>query len=170
MKSFRWLLFLALTVQCEDGMGQGVDSSILYKLANKEPLPYVQPNGKLMGCGYTIECSHMNLTFYKILFNKKEKRLILYGRIIDPISSKDDTVGVYSFIALARPNGERLDSVRALQPSYSRDLKDSHEKGFPYRTGDFIIDVHFEKEDRLYFNSLAFQPIEYNIGELLKRR
>jgi hypothetical protein len=137
-------------------------------LANKEPLPYVQENGKLMGCGYTLECRDMHIIFYKLYLDKTEKRIALQGRIIDPVSPKGDTEGVYSFIALGIPNGERLDSVRTLKPSYVRDRNDKQGDRFPYRTGDFVIDIKFGKRDRLYFNSMAFDPIEYNIGVLLQ--
>jgi hypothetical protein len=52
--------------------------------------------------------------------------------------------------------------------TYIRHSGDKHEDQFPHRTGDFSIDIKFDKDDRLYFNSLEYQPIEYNIGKLLQ--
>jgi hypothetical protein len=148
-------------------ISQILDSAMLQKLANTQPLPYEEPNGEPMGCGYTVECRPMHAIFYQTFFDKAEARIILSGRLIDPATADGDTIGAYSFIFLARPNGQSLENVRVLKPSYVRHAGDKHKDRFPYRTGDFSIDIKFEKSDRLYFNPPSYQPIEYDIGQLL---
>ena len=92
MKTFFITLCLFLGLKPNKCIRQIIDSTVMKKLANTTALPYVQENGKLLGCEYTLECGHMNVVFYQTHFSKGERRLILKGRVIDPISSKGDTL------------------------------------------------------------------------------
>lgn len=146
--------------------GQIIDTAYFNKLSNTHALPYRDKNRWLLGCGETLECSHMRVIFYQIRFNRSQKSLLIAGRLIDP-STINDTTGVFSFIFLAQAQQDKLKKIRSLPTSYKRPRNDKHDNTFPYREGDFIIKFEFTDRDRLFFNSPNFRAIEFNIGQLL---
>jgi hypothetical protein len=159
--SFKWSICLSQTI----------DTQILDSLSNKHDLYYTDKHGNYMGCGFVIECDLMSVVFYEFVLDKEKRMIRAKGRVIFPGATfPKDTVGAaFSAIYLAQPKGNKLHKVKYISKGYLRDKKDTHEKTFPYETGDFEIDFEFQSKDRLYFDSPMYRPKEYNIGLLLKQ-
>ena|SRR2546423_2042565 len=88
----------------------------------------------------------MSVIVHDIWLNKTENNVIIKGRVIDPMYGAD-TLGVDAVnIFLAQPLKNKLTRIRKLTSSHLRRSKDSHQDKFPFRNGDFIVDVHFPQE------------------------
>ncbi|MEP6628106.1 MAG: hypothetical protein ABJA32_08995 [Ginsengibacter sp.] len=160
-------VILLLVIFSHKVHAQSIDSAKFDQLMNKEYLPYKNRENKFLGCGYTYECNEMQVVFYEITLLRKQKKLIIKGRAIDPIPKKD-SFGVQGVnIFLATPIKNELTKINSATNTYVRYKSDSHKNQYPYRDGDFYIETVFSLKERLYFNSAVFRPIEYNIGQLL---
>jgi hypothetical protein len=145
---------------------QAIDTACLNSLKNTHDLPYKDKDGRLLGCGQSLECSPMKVVVYRANLNKAEKTLEIHGRVIDP-SIINDTDGVICYIFLTQTADSVLNKIRPLPRSYERLKNDIHKDEFPYRSGDFVIKCKFGTKDKLIFDSPFCRPIEYRIGELL---
>jgi hypothetical protein len=167
MKIFNVVLLLILSLFSQMGKSQNIDSSSIRKIMNVSHLRYTDKDGRLIS-EKPIEASYARVIFYKFSLNKDKGLAKIAGIIIDP-STIGDSVGIVNYIFVATPVKNKLTKIRPLGSSYHRSANDPHENKFPYRTGDFSIEFKVNEKERLYFNSELTFPVEYNVGELLKK-
>jgi hypothetical protein len=147
---------------------QQVDTSFFLRLKNKEYLKYRNGDGQLLGCAMSAECQTMRIVFYSIECDRHLKTITMKGRILD--SRISDSVGVVGInIFLARPRGTKLFKMRGIDNlAHESKSGSSENQVFPKRFGDFLFTATFSEADRLYFEGELFDPVEFDIGKLLK--
>ena len=150
---------------------QLIDSSNFEKVrVQQEPFfNYKDERGHPVGCSSNLECSAMNIAFYSIMLDKKNRCIKIRGRIYTNTIGKD-TIGVEgATVFVAQPIKKRLKKApKIFTYSYIRTSEDKKQNIFPYRKGDFEINFSLPPKHRLYFADSRHYLIEYDINKLLK--
>ena len=160
------MLLISLYSLATNAQGN-IDTSYFMGLKNQKDLTY-RRNGELLGCKQSLECRSVTFVFYSIVLDRQSNRLLISGRILD-IGLVDSVGAVGVNIFLAQPENNKLTEFREIGQVAIGDGKRFSKKRFPRRTGDFKISLHFSTGDKLYFEGELYDPVEFDIGQLLKK-
>lgn len=161
-------LILSLSAIVNVCKSQSIDSLLVNKMKNKEPLRYIGKKGRWIS-EKPMEAFLPQVVFYSFFLDTVRKELKISGAVLDPGTGVDSD-GIVNYIFLATPSKNKLTKIRTLGESYHRSKGDPHPNIFPFRNGDFALEFRFDEKERLYFNGEITFPIEYNVGALLKDR
>jgi len=148
------------------GFSQKIDSTTFMKLRNKEYLIYKNSKNQMLGCAMNLECRSIVFIFYGIDIDQKARKIKIKGRALEHIEGSDSVGAVNVNIYLARSVNDKLIKIRSLGLTHSGSQKPIKDH-FSGRLGDFVINTSFSPKDRLYFDGVSYDPVEFFIGKLL---
>jgi hypothetical protein len=127
---------------------------------NKQRIAYTYNDG-LLGCNYDFNCQGFNISYKKINYDGKFKKLEVDGTVFWNTENRP-LPGVSVLVAKPR-KGELSKVYKVDSTSKKKDVKE-----FPYQMGDFSFSVKLRKGYKLYFCHPSFFLVEFDINRLKK--